>query len=146
MAQRNDWQAHGPDAQGATGAADLACRAEDLKGVLQQLIDQLSDVDRRQSAALQDMQGRLARMGGQSETVKAGLPRHLASAFARIEAGMSDLAERLSEAERERIATPAPSPFEQHAPATDPSMTAADTAPSPKNATATRSDCSNRKL
>lgn len=101
MAQRYNWQSQEGTERG-TGQDELVCRAEDLKGVLQQLIDQIADVDRRQSATLQDMQGRLARMGGQSEAVKAGLPRHLASAFERIEAGMTDLAERISETERER--------------------------------------------
>ena len=97
-------------ADSATGRGEGLCRAEDLKGVLQQLADQIADADRRHSAALVEMHQRLGRLGGQTETIKATLPKHLASAFERIEVGMSELADRLAETERDRqpevIATP----------------------------------------
>jgi localization factor PodJL len=89
---------------GALGSTDefseLGCRSEELKGLLRTLSNQVADADRRHSDALRQMQGRLARLGGQSETLKASLPQEYASAFSRIEDGMAQLAERLTDTNR----------------------------------------------
>ncbi len=86
------------------GRGELVCRAEDLKEFLQQLAGQIADADRRHSESLREMQQRLARLGGQTELMKSNLPQHYASAFERIESGMALLAERLVEADQERVA------------------------------------------
>ena len=52
---------------------DGACRAEGLKSAILHLAEQIAAADRRQSEALQTMQQKLTRLGGQTEAVKAAL-------------------------------------------------------------------------
>lgn len=82
--------------------SDSFCRAEDLKGLLQRLSDQIADADRRHSDSMREMQARLLRLGGEAGHVKAGLPEQHAAAIERIEGGMAQLAERLAEGRRGR--------------------------------------------
>lgn len=112
MLKKDDWQAALQIAEDRVPSkSDVMCRADDLKGVLHQLADQIADADRRHSAAFQEMHQRLAKLGGQTETIKATLPRHLASAFERIEDGISQLAHSLAETDRERQAHAAGEPL-----------------------------------
>lgn len=84
--------------QGSTaGLGEIGCRAEELKGLLETLSSQIADADRRQSDAMREMQSRLARLGTQSENLKNSLPQEYASAFERIEEGMAQLADRLTD-------------------------------------------------
>lgn len=113
MSNKNDWQAAYQTAdEQAKAPGEPFCRADDVKAVLHQLAEQIADADRRHSAALQDMHQRLSRLGGQTESVKASLPKHLAAAFVRIEDGINQLAEQLAETDRERHSYPTP----QHPP------------------------------
>ncbi|MFM9943091.1 MAG: hypothetical protein ACKVP7_26790 [Hyphomicrobiaceae bacterium] len=117
MSKKDDWQAAFLGAEEPSKTkAELVCRADDLKDVLQALAQQIADADRRHSHALQEMQQRLTRLGGQTDAVKSSLPPHLAAAFDRIEDGMSQLAVRLAETEVPRQSSPEPVMAPSHAP------------------------------
>lgn len=94
---------------------EALCRADDLKGLLQRLSEQIADADRRHGESLREMQTRLLRLGDQSEQVKAALPEGKAAAFERIDEGMAELAERLADGARGK---PATTPMHDHSEAT----------------------------
>ncbi len=73
------------------------CQAGDLKNLLHSIVDQLSDADRRHSDTLHQMQDRLAGMGREARSLRARVPDQFASAFERIEAGMAELASRITD-------------------------------------------------
>lgn len=74
------------------------CQAADLKGLLNTIVEQISDADRRHTDTLVQMQDRLASMGREASTLRSKVPPQFASAFERIEAGMSDLARQIADA------------------------------------------------
>ncbi len=76
------------------------CRAEDLRGFLQQLSDQIADADRRHSESLRDMRERLARLGDQAGSIKQTMPKGFETDLERLEAGMVTLAQRMADAEQ----------------------------------------------
>lgn len=92
------------------------CKADDLKGFLQQLSDQIADADRRHSVVLRDMHERLSRLGGQTETLKAALPKEFSADLERLEDGVASLAQRIAESDHARqpeAAEPAVAPSSQ---------------------------------
>lgn len=89
------------------------CRADDLKGLLERLSEQIADADRRHAESMREMQSRLVRLGDQSEQVKAALPEGKAAAFERVEQGMANLAERLADGGRPST-RPASDPASAH--------------------------------
>ncbi|MEQ1653570.1 MAG: tetratricopeptide repeat protein [Hyphomicrobium sp.] len=78
------------------------CRAGDLKGLLNSIVDQISDADRRHSDTLQQLQERMAGIGREAKSIKPRVPDSFAGAFERIEAGMAELASRIAEAGESR--------------------------------------------
>jgi localization factor PodJL len=73
------------------------CRAGDLKGLLNAIVDQISEADRRHSDTLAQLQDRLAGIGREAKAIKPRVPENFAAAFERIEAGMAELASRITE-------------------------------------------------
>ena len=86
----------------APGRSATLCRADDLKLFMQQLSDQIADADRRHSGVLRDMLERLSRLGGQTETLKASLPKEFSADLERLEDGMASLAQRIAESDQAR--------------------------------------------
>ena len=84
------------------GRSATLCRADDLKLFMQQLSDQIADADRRHSGVLRDMLERLSRLGGQTETLKASLPKEFSADLERLEDGMASLAQRIAESDQAR--------------------------------------------
>jgi localization factor PodJL len=81
------------------GSADLGCQANDLKGLLNAIVSQISEADRRQSDTLLQMQDRLAHLGNDARSLRARVPDQFQTAFERIEVGMAELAARIAEAQ-----------------------------------------------
>ena len=78
--------------------ASPACDASDLKGLLNTIVSQIQEADRRQADTLNQLQDRLANLGQDARTLRNKVPDKFQSAFERIEAGMAELAARISEA------------------------------------------------
>lgn len=95
------------------GAADLGCQANDLKGLLNAIVSQISEADRRQSDTLHQMQDRLAHLGHDARSLRARVPDNFQAAFERIEAGMSELAARIAEAQGQPAPAEFSSPYHQ---------------------------------
>jgi localization factor PodJL len=92
------------------------CRAGDLKGLLNAIVDQISEADRRHSDTLAQLQDRLTGIGREAKAIKPRVPENFAAAFERIEAGMAELASRITETStsqesRGETSAPAQSPF-----------------------------------
>src|SRR3954466_6032113 len=67
----------------------------ELKGILDTIATQLTDADRRPPATLGEMQERLPEMGPHADMLRHRVPEQFEPAFARIENGMAELADRL---------------------------------------------------
>ena len=78
-------------------AASPSCQADNLKGLLNAIVSQISEADRRQSDTLSQLQDRLASMGRDAHSLRDKVPDKFQVAFERIEAGMAELATRISE-------------------------------------------------
>ena len=95
-----------------------ACGASDLKGLLHSIVDQITEADRRHSDTLRQMQDKLGAMGQEARAIRSKVPNQFAAAFERIEAGMAELASRVTEnAEpvshhRPELALSAPAPMQ----------------------------------
>lgn len=74
-----------------------ACGARDLKGLLHSIVDQITEADRRHSDTLRQMQEKLGSMGQEARAIRSKVPNQFAAAFERIEAGMAELASRVTE-------------------------------------------------
>jgi localization factor PodJL len=72
------------------------CGADGLKGLLQRIAEQIADTDRRHSETLHQMKDRLGSLGDEARSMRRRVPTEFAPAFARIEEGMTLLAERIS--------------------------------------------------
>jgi localization factor PodJL len=72
------------------------CGADGLKGLLQRIAEQIADTDRRHSETLHQMKDRLGSLGEEARSMRRRVPTEFAPAFARIEEGMTLLAERIS--------------------------------------------------
>ena len=101
--QAGDDAGHADDVRAASGP----CHSGDLKSLLSAIADQISDADRRHSETLHQMQERLTGIGREAKAIKPRVPDQYAAAFERIEAGMVELANRITEASGEATATPA---------------------------------------
>lgn len=88
--------------QEARSAAELVCAGGDLKAMLAQLSRHFAEADQRNSVALNEMRGRLETLGRTAETLRDHVPPQYAPAFARIEDGVQQLAERVAVVGRER--------------------------------------------
>ncbi len=110
---KTDWNDEIRNGVDAIRADELRrCEAGDLKGLLNSIVDQLADADRRHSDTLHQMQDRLATMGRDASVIRTRVPDQFAPAFGRIEAGMAELATRISEQSNGvvmSVATAAPS-------------------------------------
>ena len=82
-------------------SAGRSCKPGDLKGLLHAIVDQISDADRRHSETLNQMQERLSAMGHEARSMRTRVPENFQPAFERIEAGMSELASRIAEVNRQ---------------------------------------------
>ena len=95
-----------------------ACAARDLKGLLHSIVDQITEADRRHSDTLRQMQEKLGNMGQEARAIRSKVPNQFAAAFERIEAGMAELASRVTEGaetvshHRSDLAPPAPAPVQ----------------------------------
>lgn len=104
------------------GVAEAGCQANDLKGLLNAIVAQISEADRRHSDSLQQMQERLANLGRDARSMRSRVPDQFQSAFDRIEAGMGELAARIAEEQHANVpfshlaATPEENPPSHRAP------------------------------
>ena len=80
---------------GENGAG--AASNHDVRGLMEKVLDQLADTDRRSSNLLRQMQTRLDALGEQARAGRPGVPSEYRPGFERIEDGMSLLAHRISE-------------------------------------------------
>lgn len=90
-----DVQAEG-DSENGTARGAESCQAADLRALLGTIVEQLTEADRRQSDTLEQMQQRLSVIGSEAEAIRPNVPTNFAGAFEQIEAGMRELARRLS--------------------------------------------------
>ncbi len=89
-------QAEAVRSRGSDPADGVSRQAEEVRGFLQLLVDQISESDRRHAEALGLMQHRLVRLDGQTQNAKLQLSPEYVDALARIEESMSELAARLA--------------------------------------------------
>lgn len=91
----------------------IVCEAGELKTLLNTIVTQLADADRRHTTALGQMQDRLSAMTEDARSLKSRAPDHFSSTFDRIEAGMAELSAKIAETGdaaplAPQTATPAP--------------------------------------
>lgn len=97
-----DWHSSTERAAAVGVGEDTAPQSSDLKSLLNTIVHQLTDADRRHSDTLQQMQDRLEAMGREANSMRARVPEAFQPAFERIEAGMSELAARIADSGRAR--------------------------------------------
>jgi localization factor PodJL len=85
-------------------ASEHGSDRDELKSILDAIVAQLSDADRRHSATLTEMQDRIAGMEHETEMLRHQVPEQFAPAFSRIETGVAELAQRLADVSNVRIA------------------------------------------
>ena len=90
--------AHDTDVEGVDMAGSAPSQGHELKDLLNAIAAQLSDVDRRHTTTLDEMQSRLAAMGREAETIRTRVPMQFRPAFERIESGLQELAHRIADA------------------------------------------------
>src|SRR6185437_11441997 len=95
---------HYPHDGEASASSEPGSEHDDLKIILDAIASQLSDADRRHSATLTEMQDRIAGMEHETEMLRHQVPEQFAPAFSRIETGVAELAQRLSDVSNVRIA------------------------------------------
>lgn len=78
--------------------AKPSCQGSDLKGLLNSIVDQISEADRRNCETLRQMQDKIGSMGREASSIRSRVPEQFAAAFERIEAGMAELAARVADA------------------------------------------------
>ncbi|MGE0055622.1 MAG: hypothetical protein AB7S74_15570 [Hyphomicrobium sp.] len=78
-------------------AEGQGCHAADLKELLNTIVSQITEADRRQADTLNQLQERLSTMGRDARSLRDKVPDKYQLAFERIEAGMAELAARISE-------------------------------------------------
>ncbi|MEQ1716306.1 MAG: hypothetical protein ABL907_10035, partial [Hyphomicrobium sp.] len=95
-----DWNLNSrPDPHaGSDALKDVGCQAGDLKGLLNAIVAQISEADRRQTDTLGQLQERLASMGRDAKSLRSRVPDQFQTAFERMEMGMAELAARIAEA------------------------------------------------
>lgn len=104
-----DWDLNNP--RGLEPSAPVACGGAEVKAMLNTIVSQLTDADRRHTDALQHMQDRLAAMASEANSIRDSVPGVFAEAFEHIEIGMAELGNRLAEAARcKEFAAPSDEP------------------------------------
>ncbi|MEL7047444.1 MAG: tetratricopeptide repeat protein [Pseudomonadota bacterium] len=98
----------------ATAADDTG--TEDLKSILKLIAAQLQDVDRRQTEVLSQMQHRLEDLEGQTKARKARVPAAFVPAFERIQDGIHQLVQQISD---DRETSPSDTASHSAAPSAD---------------------------
>lgn len=88
--------------------AEGPCRAGDLRNILNTIVAQLADADKRHSASLGELQTRIAAMGRDAQSIRGRVPPQYVPAFERIEAGVREIAQRLVDPSAEPRPAPAP--------------------------------------
>ncbi len=88
--------------QSASRPQEFACAGEDLKDSLQALTRQISAADHRNTQVLEDMRGRLELLGRDVGVAREQARPECGHAFARIEDGVHQLADRIATVSRER--------------------------------------------
>lgn len=73
----------------------------ELKSLLNTIVAQLSDADKRHSASLEELQTRVVAMGRDARSIRHRVPPQFRPAFERIEAGVDEIAHRIAEAAAE---------------------------------------------
>ena len=87
----------------AVGPQAVAVDGE-LKALLQQMAGQMADAERRHGEAMRDMQVRLDRLAADAQQARGAAPAAAVPSIARIENGVADLAGRMAEVGRDRLA------------------------------------------
>ncbi len=87
----------------------IAYGTDDLSALLDSLAQEIKDAGSRHSETLHDMHGRVGALSDRASAAKPNLPHEYGAAIDRIEAAMSSFAERLSDAEPQRVRDAAPS-------------------------------------
>jgi localization factor PodJL len=70
---------------------------DELRSILDTISAQLEDADQRHMAALSAMHERISQMGREADSLRGRIPNQFAPAFEKIEAGIGELAHRLSD-------------------------------------------------
>ena len=91
----------GEQAEAEHGASD---DAESIKALLAVIADQISDADRRHSAALSELKDRLGRLTGVAQDMREHMPREMAHELDRIETNMVALSQQIDVAEHDACA------------------------------------------
>lgn len=86
----------GGDADERKGDGWSAPQADELRGLIERIADQLNHSEQRQAAALAQMLARVEALGAEASDYKAKLPQEFLPAFERIEDGVSQLADRIA--------------------------------------------------
>jgi localization factor PodJL len=102
------------------GEPPAGCRSDDLRSLLNTIVDQIAEADRRHSDTLQQLQDRLAGLDRETKAIKPRIPGQYAAAFERIEAGVSELASRIADAAEHQQIAHEPRPLATHERATEP--------------------------
>lgn len=72
------------------------CRADELRGLIERIAQQLSDSEERQSHTLERMLNRVEQLGAEARSNKSRVPEQYVPAFERIEDGVNMLADRIA--------------------------------------------------
>lgn len=80
----------------------LGCQADALKSLLNTIVDQITEADKRHTGALGQLQDRLSGLGEDARAMRARAPDDYQLGLERIEAGMAELAARLRDMNGDR--------------------------------------------
>ncbi len=93
----SDYSSQDPHNAQGDDSARVSCEAGELKVLLGRIADHIADADTRHGSTLREMHDRIVHLGEEAQSVRDTVPPALASAFARIEEGLADLAERIGD-------------------------------------------------
>jgi localization factor PodJL len=108
MATKDLDLAHAAAESGLLGQRTAVCGADELRGLLSHIAEQIVEADRRHSDLLRQLQDRLAYLAEETRSASARAPEQHAESFRRIESGVADLVTRAGEAAAEPTPDPAP--------------------------------------
>ena len=75
---------------------DGSCRADELRGLIERIAQQLTDAEQRQTYTLERMLTRVEQLGAEARSYKGRVPEQYVPAFERIEDGVNMLADRIA--------------------------------------------------
>ncbi len=93
----SDYSSQDPHNAQGDDSARVSCEAGELKVLLGRIADHIADADTRHGSTLREMHDRLVHLGEEAQSVRDTVPPALAAAFARIEDGLADLADRIGD-------------------------------------------------